>query len=701
MSSDFVNYKNQLLGLLQGLNYRRYATDNEREQTIKHINYGLKKLSTLNIKEAIEERKLREEQEEISKRERELKEIDDERKRQVEKALEETRQRKEKFKRLQDEIKRQMKENEQMRNEEIDTILITKKQPLRRSRLIRNYIRTAKNRPSRERAVTLKSICPNTSYCLAFGMQTDLINKFFEFFKSLQYVKKATIINKKDTGENVSGNGEIILLEYKREQYDSYAIIKTPLENKSDSIIYEYLAGRYFINYFYKKFPCFVQTYGFFRMINKQKVRRNKLLNLLSLEEISQQEDKSESITEMNNLLTETCQDPRQFSLLIEYIPTTFKLEDVIRGRDNPNKSRFIREESLCILFQIYYALDQLRGVFTHYDLSYRNVLIYEPVPGEYIEYHYHYKGRVISFRSRYIAKIIDYGRCYFNNGIFSSLDIYRLVCSNAVCTKDIFSEKDNICGEKLGFHMFEPPDKFNGHFINSSRNHPSHDLLLLADIASYIFDLGIGTKDMQRKCVKIFSTTTPHGTSTINGESVLFLLKNILYTNSTGTPPVDRTGLSMKPLTGRDTDCLIIPSKNAKIVGKINNISDAIEVLALLIEIIPINEFEEFKPPLKKIGDLIIYGKDTEGNYRDMEFRKTTVPTPSMGTRPQPSMGTRPQPSMGTIPQQSMGTIPQQSMGVKLPGHIPREATAFTRSFVPKKSSFYGGGKKSRKRNI
>ena len=65
MSSEFVKYKNQLLGLLHGLNYKNYATDNETEQTIKHINYGLKKLSTLNIKEAIEERKLREEQEKM------------------------------------------------------------------------------------------------------------------------------------------------------------------------------------------------------------------------------------------------------------------------------------------------------------------------------------------------------------------------------------------------------------------------------------------------------------------------------------------------------------------------------------------------------------------------------------------------------------------------------------------------------------
>jgi hypothetical protein len=80
MSSDFLTTKNHLLRLLQGLNYKKYATDNVKEQTFKRIENGLKLLSKLNLKEALKEKKLREEQEIIDKMDRDLRTIDNEKK---------------------------------------------------------------------------------------------------------------------------------------------------------------------------------------------------------------------------------------------------------------------------------------------------------------------------------------------------------------------------------------------------------------------------------------------------------------------------------------------------------------------------------------------------------------------------------------------------------------------------------------------
>jgi len=673
MSSDFLTTKNHLLRLLQGLNYKKYATDNVKEKTLKHISFYLEKLSKLNLKEALKEKKLREEQEIIDKMERDLRTIENERKREIEISLEKTRQRKEEFERIENETKRRLEENKDMRNEEINHIILN--QSKRRRRLLKKFIKTTKNRPSRKIANKLKGICPDPNFCLAFGIHVDVINNFFEFFKSLKYVRKSEPISIDYAGNNFSGNGKVLLLKYEREAYNSYAVIKTPLKYDSDSIIYEYLVGRYFINYYYKKFPCFVQTYGFCIIDDKRYLRQNKVLNLMPLEEVSQIEDRENksklfSISGIDSILTETCKNPTQFSLIIENIYKPFKINDKLKNPLTDETINFIREELLLILFQIYYALEELKDIFTHYDLSYRNVLIYEPVPGKYIEYHYHCRGKVIRFKSKYIVKIIDYGRCYFNNSLFNSSDIYRLVCNIAECNRKISSEDDNRCGKKLGFNMFDEPDVFKGIMINSSSVNKSHDLLLLADIRERIFKLRGMRMDY---FIDLFSTTGTIARNRQNGESVLFLFEQLKYDLIHGTRPIPNSGLiklelnsstsskTMSSTIKSHNKCVTIPSEinpseKIKIVGKINNVSDAFEILFYLIAMIPHNEYAD----LTKIGDLEIFGKDI-----NMKFTET-----------HPSMGVK---LPGHIPREpSMGTM--ASMGVKLPGHIPR------------------GGKKSRK---
>jgi hypothetical protein len=61
--------------------------------------------------------------------------------------------------------------------------------------------------------------------------------------------------------------------------------------------------------------------------------------------------------------------------------------------------------------------LTVLGKTYTHYDLHEENVLVYKPFKGEkYIDMIYHTKDGIFSYSTEYVAKLIDYGRNYFNS---------------------------------------------------------------------------------------------------------------------------------------------------------------------------------------------------------------------------------------------------------------------------------------------
>jgi len=91
---------------------------------------------------------------------------------------------------------------------------------------------------------------------------------------------------------------------------------------------------------------------------------------------------------------------------------------------------------TFCILYQVYYTLNSLKKIFTHYDLHYNNIMyiklpkiikiIYEDVPNTVILY------------TRFIPIIIDYGRCHINclaldNNIFSRIFL-EIACETDKC---------------------------------------------------------------------------------------------------------------------------------------------------------------------------------------------------------------------------------------------------------------------------
>ena len=150
----------------------------------------------------------------------------------------------------------------------------------------------------------------------------------------------------------------------------------------------------------------------------------------------------------------------------------------------NPN---FIRNELLYVLYQIYFPLAVMRGHFTHYDLHWENILLYQPKQNGYIEYHYFTNNVVLSstsFKSCYIVKIIDYGRCYYKDSdmnehavLHSSLNIFEKLSRIHQC--------DPYGGFRKGYNYLHSINSTKDHKIVSSRKNESHDLRLLSMLKS------------------------------------------------------------------------------------------------------------------------------------------------------------------------------------------------------------------------
>jgi hypothetical protein len=340
-----------------------------------------------------------------------------------------------------------------------------------------------------KRGLFLKSICSDSGFCLAFGQHSEKINHHFLGFLDFTYAKSPI----RRIGD-VSSNGFVYEITYERGGYTANSVLKSSFKEFSDNILFEYLVGEY-INKQCLIFSCFVETYGTFyykthsdweKMSSSTEIDKYTLIKSL---------EKVPTFEKTESLLAFACTKSKYLAILTQHIKNSKTLFEMIESEE------FIENEILQVLYQIYMPLGILAETFTHYDLHAKNVIIYEPVVGKYINYQYYEEAEdyFITFKSRYMAKIIDYGRSFFKdnskNGITkSSSDIYDAVC----CVKECdFIENDtekrgriikSRCGNNFGFYFSSPdPDaeKYisSKHFISSSTCNTSHDLRLLYDL--------------------------------------------------------------------------------------------------------------------------------------------------------------------------------------------------------------------------
>ena len=307
----------------------------------------------------------------------------------------------------------------------------------------------------------LKSICSDSGVCIAFGTESKKVFDFFNGFTNFEFVTRVKTIGRPST------NGFVKEFEYNRDGYFAHTVLKSSSTEKSDNLMYEHDIGVEINKHFLKKYPCFVETYGWYKY--KQSYDRVILRG-------------STGKVDLHSLLTKqsgdfdvagSCSDPLATCILIQHIKDAVSIGDKLQDPD------FLTNDLLYSLYQVYLPLSKLNDQFTHYDLHDNNVILYKPVDGKYLEYHYHNAdGTVVNFKSQYILKIIDYGRSFINigpSGRGLSKNYRQELCDVPECNVN-----DDECGEKEGYSWLEPEQNEENHFISSSIRNRSHDLRLL-----------------------------------------------------------------------------------------------------------------------------------------------------------------------------------------------------------------------------
>jgi hypothetical protein len=333
-----------------------------------------------------------------------------------------------------------------------------------RSRKIQKFF---KQTDTRRKELFLKSICSDSGMCIAFGIESKKIKQFFDNFERFNYVTKTKMI-----GENsMNVNGKLYEIEYNRNNYIAHAVLKTTTKPTADNLVYEYLVGK-FINKFSIIYPCFLETYQLF-LTKESTTNATSFSDLKIKGHVTYNEPMNSQI--LNTLLAESCLHGTSVMLLIQHINEAKTLAESIKT----GGSSFLEKELLYVLLQVYLPLYSMSQVFTHHDLHSHNVLLYEPVKGAYIQYHYHIgNGKTIRFKSRYIAKIIDYGRCWFydiQNGNLNSKLIHDIICNLNACQPN--------CGNTFGYtktlNNIQP--------FSSAYKNESADLRLIYSLLGYL----------------------------------------------------------------------------------------------------------------------------------------------------------------------------------------------------------------------
>jgi hypothetical protein len=478
------------------------------------------------------------------------------------------------------------------------------------------------------RAHFLNSICSDSGVCIAFGQNTNMIKHHFNDFTDFTYLRNIKRIGMP------SANGFINEFKYEREGYVAHAILKSAIKQRSDNLFYEYLVGQY-VNKLNLLYPCFLETYGYFYYNSPdiwKHFKNNKMLGAAYANEIDLQ---SPTITDES--FSNSCKDSQHLCILIQHINEAISMHSKLESKS------FINSHLLYVLYQVYMPLAMHADTFTHYDLHTGNVLLYEPVKGKYIEYHYHLKNNeTVTFKCCYIAKIIDYGRSFFvdktnpNKMTKTSENIYDKLCKLAACDYTPSSEKNsnssasmdsessnssnssesmasssktysnlmhdtNVtstastastasdadtteCGEAYGYSLVAPestPGSF--YHISGSKRNMSHDLRLL-----HILNEEYAKKRINTELTQLFKTV-PYGI--LQRKPVLKI-----YKDKYGTKEEIASGLPKL----------------------INNVIDAHTALKTLVSKSKESNNNYFKRR-PKLGDLHIY---TDGT--PMEFIKT-----------------------------------------------------------------------------
>lgn len=325
----------------------------------------------------------------------------------------------------------------------------------------------------------LNAVCSDSGVCLAYGRESTKIKDFFDGFSTFKYATDPIKMIGKP-----SANGFIQQIKYERENYTAYALIKSSAEKDSDNLLYEYIVGQY-VNKQNQFFPCFLETYEIFlyfndamwQMAKDKKMTRAELRRKLSTldEVIAHSRAKYPDV----NRYEAACIHSKRLCILIQNFNNVESMQDLVK--DNKHSSFFMTNILVGILFQIYGPLGALEDEFSHQDFHGHNSLCYVPRNGHYTTFIYHFAdGSTVTFNSEYTVKIIDYGRCFFNDtesGI-NSEKVFQTICNEPMCNKNHAK-----CGDNAGFNILAESVPADFYGIAPRFRNKSIDLRTLVNI--------------------------------------------------------------------------------------------------------------------------------------------------------------------------------------------------------------------------
>jgi hypothetical protein len=434
---------------------------------------------------------------------------------------------------------------------------------------ISKFLQMAVKEGPEKKASYLKAICSDSGVCIAFGNNRKKINQFFGGFNNFAYVDPPI----KRLGKP-SNNGFVKEIKYNRNNYLAYAVLKSSAAPDSDNLAYEYLVGQ-FINNQCQFYPCFLETYGFYYYKNAaswKSMKDSAVINANVLPGFLEPGDPTD--------FSKMCYKSKYGAVLIQHLKDAKTVND-LTNLTGPALASVLFYEMIYILYQVYMPLAQLKNNFTHYDLHDGNLIVYEPIKGKHIQYHYHIGGgQTVSFKSPYISKIIDYGRSYFKyKGATTQLDssgIYREICNEPDC---------NIvgnCGDTYGFEWMTGPLSNQNYFISSQVPNMSHDLRLLNIVRNTYNDI-------------VSKVTAVKGKMRAGFDSLHKLLDKVQFG---------------KGVKGENKIYGTNVNKKMGYPEKINNVADAERCLRdVILENQDVYELNEARyKPENKIGDIHVY---------------------------------------------------------------------------------------------
>jgi len=298
----------------------------------------------------------------------------------------------------------------------------------------------------------------NDTECFSFDIN---ISKQIFMYDTFNYLTDSEIIS------SSSANGLISKLTYTyvptyikyvpySPSYTSCCVLKTSLQKSSDNLVYEFLIGKNYINDLTLYFPCFLETFDIYTYEDNNPVLNNRIsineaVSNKRLEVLKKNLIKVD-ISSTAKKLRAACSFPHKISILMQYGNRMISLYRYVRQKlfNYTNNSIY---ELVSSFFQVYSVLSILAQNFTHHDLHGENIQLYEIPNNKYVKFIYTLdNGTKLEFYSKYIAKIIDYGRAYVR-GITE--DILRDVKDTALCP--------NIYTENIGFSfiMKTPPPNY------------------------------------------------------------------------------------------------------------------------------------------------------------------------------------------------------------------------------------------------